>query len=187
MAGFLAAIPGIVGAASGIAGQIYGMTRAGPGVSSEEAAWRDWTRTIEPAGTMMNQLFYNPAFKGSEFPYSGAFNLPENARTTQWAPSKSTEQLYKGYLNRQYGLPNRMAGAMSAQAMLPLRSQGIGQGNINAAGARSAYGLDPQAMVQSQVSRQEPEAIRQFDYLKNAGELSQYNLWRVQQLPRLIG
>lgn len=184
---WLAAIPAAVGAASGLAGTLFGMTQGQPGISSEEAAWRDFTRTIEPAGTMMNKLFYNPSYNKSQVPFANDYNLPMDARTSQWAPTQSTQQLYTNYLSRQYGLPSRVGKAMSAQAMLPMQYQGLGEQNFNQAGAKQAYQMDPQTMAQSQISRKEPEAIRQLDYLKGAGELAQYNLWRTQQLPRLIG
>ena len=187
MAAWLAAIPGGVSAAAQLAGTLYGMTQSIPGISSEEAAYRDWTRTIEPTGTMINKLFYNPAYAGSLFPYAQKYNLPEDARTTQWAPTSSTARLYSNYMSRQYGLPTRMADAMSAQAMLPVQYQQRLTGMYNPSGARAAYSIDPQTLAQAQVSRQEPEAIRQMDYLKGAAELSQYNLWRTSQLPRLIG
>jgi hypothetical protein len=164
------------------------MTQGQGGVTSEEAAWRDWTRTIEPVGTMMNKLFYNPGYSGQLFPFAEQFPLPENAQRTQWAPTQSTQRLYENYLNRQYGLPSRVAGAMSAKAMAPVRYQKrLGENPYNQAGARQAYNVDPQAMAQAQISRKEPEAMRQLDYLKGAGELAQFNLWRAQQVPRLIG
>lgn len=187
VAQWLAPVAGAISGAAGLAGTLFGMTQGQPGISSEEAAYRDWTRTIEPTGLAINRLFYNPAFEGQLFPFAAKYNLPTGANRTRWAPTQSTKRLYSNYLNRQWGLPTRIASKLSTQAMMPSRYEGGLQGKYNPAGARQAYSIQPQTLAQSRISQQEPEALRQFDYLKGAAQLAQYNLWRLQQLPRLIG
>jgi hypothetical protein len=42
-------------------------------------------------------------------------------------------------------------------------------------------------MVQSALGYQQPLAMKNMDYLQNAAKLAQFNAWRSQQLPRLLG
>ena len=59
-------ITGGIGAAAGLAGSLYGMTQNSGGIGPEEAAWRDWTRVVEPVGTYMNQSIFNPMYYGRD-------------------------------------------------------------------------------------------------------------------------
>ncbi len=188
--GLITAGLGAVGAATGLAGDLFGMTQGGSGLSNEEASWRDFTRAIEPVGTFMNQTYMNPMYQangGTPMPFSRDYPLPEDNRDTVYAPSQATENLYAGYLSRQYGLPDSMASAITNQAMLPVRNQGLKGGNLNQGGAREAFDFDPQKAATAQLGRQAPAALRNMDYLQNAGSLAQYNLFKAQQLPKLIG
>ena len=77
---------------------------------------------------------------------------------------------------------------MSSSALQPLRSQPLPQGGMTAPQAQKATqqpGVEQ--MTQAAMGYQQPLAIKNFDYLQNAANLSQFNAWRSQQVPRVIG
>lgn len=184
-------IGGLSGAAANIAGIISSGAQRG-----ENQAWKNFQRVKEPVATLAQQLYYNPAYQGY---YEQGFREPTIVQQLdpgqtlqqkygyQWSPTASTKQLYSGYLSRQYGLPETLARSMSSQALSPLKAQPFAQQAFTPAQARGLFGTDPQTLANVALQRQQPEALRQMDYLQNAGQLAAFNLYRTQQLPSMIG
>ena len=155
---------------------LIGMGRQSPQQHLEE---RQFERMQEPVGQAFQQLFYNPMMQEGLAPYSGV--------AYRWAPTDATKQIYSSYLNRQYGLPQNIAAGMRSQAMQPLKMGNLPGNMTNPAAIAQGMRQDPGQMAQSMLGREAPDVMRQQSYLQGAGELSAYNLWRMQQLPSMIG
>jgi hypothetical protein len=141
------------------------------------AAWEDYKRAAPAASEQLASILYNPMFEGSRPPYG---------QPISYAPPESLNQMYSHYLTRSYGLPQNVARGMQTQAMQPMRRPEFPAGaRPNQIGTRST--VAPQQMVQSALGYQQPLAMKNMDYLQNAAKLAQFNAWRSQQLPRLLG
>jgi hypothetical protein len=167
-------LSGIGGIAQPLMGML-GLTKESPQAHMER---RRWERTQQPVAQVYEQLFYNPAMKIA--PYS---NQPYN-----WSPRESTKALYETYLNREYGIPEGVARAMSSQALSPLRVGSLeGAPTGSAAGLGAAARAQPGQLAQAGVGLLQPALAEQQGKMQSAQQLAQYNLWRAQQLGGLIG
>ncbi len=187
----IAAIAAVVSALAGAASAGYGIY-ASQNASDPDPGhgWESWQRAKTPAGNMMQQLMSSPMFEGSYIPWNRNA-LGEDApgqMTNRFQPPQALESLYGHYLSRSYGLPETIARGMSSAAIQPLRAQDLPQGAMTAPQAKR-FSQQPQVgqLVESAMGSQQPAAIRNFDYLQNAANLSQFNAWRAQQVPRIIG
>ena len=165
--------------ASGLAQTIMGLIQMGKPSTSEHMAQRQFERMQEPVGQYYQQLFFNPMMQEGVAPYSGV--------AYRWAPTEATKQIYSSYLNRQYGVPESIASGMRSQAMQPFRMGSLAGAPATPAGLSAAMRQDPGQLAQAMLNTQAPDVMRQQDYLTGAGQLAAYNLWRMQQLPQLIG
>jgi hypothetical protein len=106
--------------------------------------------------------------------------------TYKWAPSSAMQNLYSGYLNRQYGLSGDVAGSMVAQSLAPIKMGQI-KGNLSSAGANRSNQMDAGAIANAGMGVQAPGALRAQSYLQDSTKLAAFNLWRAQQLGSTIG
>lgn len=178
LSGLGAAGQGLSGLSS-ITNTIMGLTSMGRMSPQQHDTWRQFERMQEPVGQYYQQLFYNPMMQEGLAPYSGV--------AYRWAPTEATKQIYSSYLNRQYGLPTNIAAGMRSQAMQPFKMGSLPGGMTAPAMVNKGLQNDPGQLAQAMLNRESVEPMRQQDYLQGAGELAAYNLWRMQQLPSLIG
>ena len=169
---------GMTGASS-LAQTIMGLIQMGKPSTSDKMAARQFERMQEPVGHYYQQLFFNPMMQEGIAPYSGV--------AYRWAPTEATKQIYSSYLNRQYGVPQSIASGMRSQAMQPFKMGNLPGNVTNPAALQQGMQRDPGQLAQAMLNAQAPDVMRQQDYLTGAGQLAAYNLWRMQQLPQLIG
>lgn len=182
-AAWLGGIGSGISAISNLGTLIYSIIEQSRETEAQHMARRQWERIRSPVGSVFRQMYFAPWMSGRVAPYPELTDI----EVYRWAPAPAMREMYASYLGRTYGLPRSTARAMTAASVAPLR---LG------ASARSAFlpkqflglsSLDPQQIAQSALSRHNPMALRQRDYLSNAARLAAFNLMRAQQLPYLIG
>lgn len=174
------ALGGLTSAASGIYGLIMGGRRS----QAEKMSQSRWELTQPTAGRIFQQTFYAPQAEGLMPPYP-------RGEQYHWAPSQAMRNIYASYLNRQYQMPQSVARAMSAQALSPLQLGRI-PGNMASPAMihrtlMSNQAYNPQMVAQSYLAKHIPAVQNKFSQLQTAAELAQFNLWRAQMLPYLLG
>lgn len=196
LAGALGAGGALTGGLSGLANTIYGFTQMGREIPPGPA-WKEFQRVKEPVGTFFQQQYWNPAYTGLFSPglvgESSILSQLSPGQTLQqkygyqFSPSQSTANIYRSFLEREYGLPETIARSMTSQAMSPLKAPALPQQAISAGALRNLYQTDASQLANVGIARQTPEILRNMDYLQGTGQLAAYNLWRTQMAPQLIG
>lgn len=177
ISGAMGGVGSLIQSLGGLGGSIAGLIQSTRESGASQSARHIWERAREPAGELLNNLFYNPAIQGKRVPYTN--------QTLNYAPRSAMKAVYAGFLNRQYGLPENIGRAMVAQSLQPLS---VGQfRGLRPGSARVASKIDPGALAQAGLAQGAVTAGRQASLLKGAGQLSAFNLWRAQQLGELIG
>lgn len=139
---------------------------------------------IYPGQSSASPPGYYQGAGGPSFNLMGG-GIPETA-PYEWQPGPSTAAYHSTMLNRTYGLPEDIAGAMVAQAQAPLRlSSMAGVRTPMAAGEQTQ--IAPEQMVGVALSEQMPNVLEQQNYLQNAARLAAYNQQRAQMLGQTIG
>ncbi len=164
--------------AGGIATSIVGIMNMGRESPASKLARHRWESMRQPAADLLSQLYNAPGAQGQMIPYTGS--------AYRYAPSQSMQNLYAGYLNRQYGLSRGTAQSMTAQALKPI-ALGQLRGGTSSAAAYGGSRINAQALANAAMGTQQAGVMRSQDYLQNAGKLAAYNLWRAQQLGQTIG
>lgn len=178
----LGAIAGVVSALASAAGTGYSIWQSRQEQGDLPAGWGNWLRAAGPGSLAMGQMIYNPLFEGTKPPYGAGVPY-------QWQPRASVQGIYSNYLNRQYGLPERVARGMSSQAMQPLRMPQLPGGMAGPAQIQAGLrgSLEPGQIAQSFAGARAPQGLRQLDYLQGAQQVASFNQWRTQQLGRILG
>ncbi len=169
---------------SNVAGTIAGLIGGG----KKSAGWNErlWASQLGNTNKAMSQLFFLPQVEGQMSPYS--IHAKPGERTYKWAPSESMKQIYSGYLNRSYGVPNAIASAMAANAISSVGAQRKAMDQlVTPAAISGGMATDPRALANALVQSQAPEFLGERDMAKTAAELAAFNLWRVKKFGDLIG
>lgn len=172
-------------AAGSLTNLITGLIMSGRQSQQSHMDQRRWERMRAPVGEAYRSTFYVPGLN----PYAPYGDWGKDAY--QWAPNQAMEQMYSNYLNRTYGVPTNVAQAQVSQALQPTRIGRLPNQAQSPMALQSTLGqsqsYQPGVAAQSMLGTKVPALTSQLDYLKNAAELSAFNLWRAQQLPHLIG
>ena len=187
-------LAGVVGAAglglgglSDLAGTIFSVLGLGEQSKESKLAQQQWEAMRDPVGRTYKSMFYVPSYTGIKTPY-GTWG---DAETYSWAPSQAMQNLYSSYLSRTYGLPEAIARAQSTQALQPIQMGKLPSSLVNPVGISNyinqQQGSTASALANAQLASTVPAINRQLDYLKNAAQLSAFNLYRAQYLPQLVG
>lgn len=178
----IGAIGGLLGGLGSIGGTIGGLINAGKASPQMKFEKGQWERMREPAVRSFSNLFYTPSIAGQRAPYSQNSGQPYS-----WAPSPALQNLYSYYLGRQYGLPESIARAQSAQAMGPVRLPNIGEISTAGQAAKATAAPPASQLAEALLNSRAPAVNRQLDLLKSATDIAAFNLYRAQLLPQMIG
>ncbi len=174
------ALGGLTSAATGI----YGLVMGGRRSQAEKMSQSRWELTQPTAGRLFQSTFYAPQAEGLMPPYP-------RGEQYHWAPSQAMRNVYASFLNRQYQMPQSVARAQAAQALSPLQFGRVPQQMISPAQIHGtltqSQAFNPQTVAQSYLAKHVPEVQNRFSQLQAAAELAQFNLWRAQMLPYLLG
>jgi len=153
---------------------------------------RDFQRARGASGLAISTFITNPYFLGlaapGDQPAAGVPNLPTwtiGAPPYEPRPFAGMRALYNAYLQRQYGLPQHVARAYTAQALSGLAAR---RPQLGANPNRVARALMPTAdqIAQSALRLREPEILHRQDIIRGAAELAAFDLMRAQQAAGLI-